>query len=215
VVRVTGDRCRGSFHPSTALRADGGSDEEAVPESVDETTASTGAETQHARTDTEITRRPTRSGSAIAVAAAGVATVTALFGNLGAGGIAAMGFAIVGFALLGGRRGLLDLGALVLFGGVAFGAVRGAAILWVLFGTVATILAWDAGGTAMSMGRQLGREASTTRAEVMHAVVGGGVGLVAIGTGYSMYLLASGGQPVSALVVMLLAIALLITGLRL
>ena len=167
------------------------------------------------RTDQEITRQPTKSGTMIAVVAAMVASAFAVFGGLSAFGLAIVGFAIMGFGLLGGRRQLLDFGGLVLFGGVALGAIQGAPVLSVLLGTVATVVAWDAGGTAMSMGRQMGRETSTERAETVHALVGTAVGLVAIGAGYTVFRVASGGQPTAALVLMLLAIVFLVSGLRL
>jgi len=167
------------------------------------------------RTDQEITRQPTKSGTMIAVVAATVASAFAVFGGLSAFGLAIVGFAIMGFGLLGARRQLLDLGGLVLFGGVALGAIQGAPVLSVLLGTVATVVAWDAGGTAMSMGRQMGRETSTKRAETVHALVGTAVGLVAIAAGYTVFRVASGGQPTAALVLMLLAIVFLVSGLRL
>lgn len=167
------------------------------------------------RAETEVTRRPTRSGTVITVVAATMATLSTLSGGATALAIAAIGLSLIGFSLLVARQRLLDLGALVLFAGIALGAIRGAAVLWVLLGTIAGVLAWDAGGTAMSMGRQLGREASTVRAELMRTVVGAGVGLVAVGIGYVMYRTASGGQPVGALVVMLLAIVFIVSGLRL
>lgn len=167
------------------------------------------------REGTEVTRRPTRSGSTITVVAATVATLSTVAGGATAVALAAIGLSLIGFSLLGARQQLLDLGALVLFVGIALGAIRGAAVLWVLLGTVAVVLAWDAGGTAMSMGRQLGQEVSTVRAELMRTVVGAGVGLVAVGIGYVMYRTASGGQPVGALVVMLLALVFIVSGLRL
>ena len=167
------------------------------------------------RTDKEITRQPTKPGITISVVAATTASVFALFGGASAFGVTMIGFAIFGFGLLGARRDLLDFGALGLFGGVAFGALQGAPVLSVLLGTVASVVAWDAGGTALSMGRQMGRETSTSRAETVHALVGTAVGLVAIGLGYTIYRAARGGQPTSALILMLLAVVLLVSGLRL
>jgi hypothetical protein len=173
-----------------------------------------GVETEFHRTDKEITRRPTKTGTTITLVAGAVATVFALFGGPSGFGVAVVGLAILGFGLLGVRQTLVDLGALVLFAGVALGALQGAPVLSVLLGTVASVVAWDAGGTAMSMGRQMGREAATKRAETVHALVGTAVGLVAIGGGYAIYRVAGGGKPTAALLFMLLAIGLLVSGLR-
>ncbi|MFT4891930.1 MAG: hypothetical protein ACI9YT_002867 [Halobacteriales archaeon] len=199
---------------SSTDRADDAGRSSDAPEEIDKE-VDRGDDPDFHRTDREITRQPTKPGITIAVVAATTASVFALFGGPSAFGVTMIGFAIFGFGLLGARRHLLDLGALGLFGGVAFGALQGAPVLSVLLGTVGTVVAWDAGETALSMGRQMGRETSTSRAETVRALVGTAVGLVAIGLGYAIFRAASGGQPTSALILMLLAVVLLVSGLRL
>lgn len=51
----------------------------------------------------------------------------------------------------------------------------------VLVGGIATILAWDLGEQAVNIGEQIGREAATTRVELVHGGVTAGVGVLAVG----------------------------------
>lgn len=174
-----------------------------------------GDEAAFHQTDKEITRRPTKTGTTITLIAGAIAAVFAMFGGPSGFGVAIIGLAILGFGLLGIRQMLVDLGALGLFAGVALGGLQGAPVLSVLLGTVAAVVAWDAAGTSMSMGRQMGREAATKRAEVVHALVGTVVGIVAVGGGYVIYRVAGGGKPTAALLLMIIAVGLLVSGLRL
>lgn len=152
----------------------------------------------------EITRRPTllagtiASGGAVcAVAAAGLTSTTGLaVGLVGAAlFVAGMGF---------GSRKTVDLGCLVLFGGVVVGGLDGALEV-TLLGTVAAVVAWDLGGSAIDLGDQLGRETSTVRLEAVHAASTLVVGLASVTLGYTVYVVAAAGQPVDALVLLLLA----------
>lgn len=86
---------------------------------------------------------------------------------------------MVGLALLlagllpvrsGRERALLTLGTALLFVGVVTsGVVRGSTLPRLLVASIATVLAWDAGDNAISLGRQAGRQARTYRAELTHA----------------------------------------------
>lgn len=78
----------------------------------------------------------------------------------------------------GVQRALVTAGTALLFVGVvASGVVRGASLPELLLATVATVLAWDSAEQAVSLGRQVGRRASTARAELTHA---GGTVLVGV-----------------------------------
>lgn len=79
----------------------------------------------------------------------------------------------------GWERAFVTTGAALLFVGVVTsGVVRGAALLSLLGAGIASVVAWDLGDQAISLGRQVGRGAKTYRAELTHAgatsIVGGG-----------------------------------------
>ncbi|WP_449289598.1 DUF7519 family protein [Natronobacterium lacisalsi] len=88
-----------------------------------------------------------------------------------------------------------------------------AAVEPTLVGAVATVLAWDRAQAAIDLGEQLGREARTLRLEAVGLASSLVVGLASATVGYAIYVVGSGGQPVSALVLLLLAAVLLTVGL--
>lgn len=70
----------------------------------------------------------------------------------------------------GRERALVTAGTgLVFVGVVVNGVVLGASLVELLLATVATVLSWDAADQAVSLGRQVGRQARTARAELTHA----------------------------------------------
>ena len=162
----------------------------------------------------EIDRSPTRLSSALAISAAGLAAGTsALSGTVGLAG-GAGGFALLSVGvLLGSRRGV-TLGATVLLVAAFGGGLLSDAPYLLLPGVIATVLAWDLGEQAINVGEQLGREAGTTHLEATHAAGSTVVGVGAGGLGYGIYLVSSGGQPVTALVFLLLAVVVLTSALR-
>lgn len=151
------------------------------------------------------------------------------WGSLGAGFIAvatsgffawtALGVGIVGFALLlvgliRGSNANVTVGAFGLFLAGLLAGVWGGPVGLVLVSVTAAVLAWDYGGTAISIGEQLGREADTGRLEIVHMASSGTVGMVTAGIGYGLYLGGSGGQPVVALVFLILAAVFLAQALK-
>ena len=115
---------------------------------------------------------------------------------------------VVGLAR--GTRSRVSLGAFGLLGGVLLAGAQGAPVLPVLVGVTFAVLAWDAGGSAVSIGAQLGRDADTRRLEVVHLASSLAVGAVVAGLGYGLYRVAAGGQPVAALVLLVVAAVLLV-----
>jgi hypothetical protein len=162
----------------------------------------------------EIERSPAVLSSALAASAAAVsAGASALTSTVGLG-LGGTGFLLVAVGLVRGRRRAVGLGAGGLFvGALAGGVVTGAPFL-LLPGVIAAVLAWDLGEQAINVGEQLGREADTAQLEVTHAAASTVVGAGAGGLGYAIYLGASGGQPVTALVFLLLGAVALISALR-
>lgn len=86
----------------------------------------------------------------------------------------------------GWERALVTTGAALLFVGVVTsGVVRGASRPALLVAGIASVLAWDLGEQAISLGGQVGRGARTRRAELVHGggtlVAGAGILVAALG----------------------------------
>jgi hypothetical protein len=75
------------------------------------------------------------------------------------------------------------------------------------------VLAWDVGGSAISVGAQLGRDADTVRLEAVHIAASTALGAVVVGVGYGLYRAGPGEQPVVALVLLVVAAVLLVEAL--
>lgn len=164
-------------------------------------------------TGTEITRRP----SARSLLVSGVAGATAAVATLVGGALPAVVTALGVLTLLVGvrtaRHGVVDAGGFVAVLGVAIAALNDATAPPVLVGTAASVVAWDAGTNAVSLGRQLGREADTARVETLHALAGSAVGLVAAAVGFALFAVGPTRQPVTTLFVLLVAAVLLVVAL--
>ncbi len=116
-------------------------------------------------------------------------------------------------AFLGSRRVLL-LGSFVLLCGVFVAGVEGGSTVPLLVGALGAVLSWDIGENGIGLGAQLGHEADTQRAELVHAASSFVVGIVAIALGYGAYAAGVGGQPITALVFLLVGIVVLVSALR-
>jgi len=163
----------------------------------------------------EITRRPAQLSSVLSVIAGAIALVISLAGGTVPVGLAAIGMPVLGLALLFGYPRAIDFAGLLLLAGTVFAGVNGAAIPFVLIGTVATVLAWEMANFAFSVGFQLGRETRTGRVEVLHATASVGVGVVVSAMGFLIYRSGAEGLPISTVVVLLLGALLLLAVLRL
>jgi len=104
-----------------------------------------------------------------------------------------------------GRHWAVSAGAAGLLAGVFVAGLDGAPVVAVVVGVGATVLAWDAGGTAIDLGAQLGREAPTARLEAVHAAGSLVVAAAAGGLGAAVYLVAGGGRPMAGLALLLVA----------
>lgn len=119
-----------------------------------------------------------RRVSAIAAVAAGAVGVLAV----GTAGGLAVGPALLGLALLAsgvvrGRRSLVTGGAVLLFVGVLAATLGDLAPGLALVGALASIVAWDAATFGIELDEQLGGDAETGRAELVHlgtTLAGGG-----------------------------------------
>ncbi len=161
---------------------------------------------------TEIDRSPARLSGGLAVGAGGLAVAAAPSPAAAPFGVAGVVLLLVG--VLRGSRRAVTAGALLAFGGVVAAGLGDAPAASLLVGTAAAVLAWDLGEQAINVGEQLGRAASTRNGELVHAANSTLVAVAAVGLGYGLFLVASGGQPVTALVVLLGAALLLAAALR-
>lgn len=150
---------------------------------------------------------PSTTGLALTVVPATVAALAIAAAPLAAV-VAVLGVVVLTAGVRNASRPTVTGGAIVLFGGVLLAGVVGVSVPLVLVGAGATIVAWDAGTNAISVGRQLGAAAETRRLEVVHtlatAVVAAVVGVVA----YGAFWLARGDQPTAAVALLLLAAVL-------
>lgn len=156
---------------------------------------------------------PARLSGAVS---AGVALLTASavgWYSLEAFGVGAVGAAVLVAGLVIARRTPLVVGAVGLVAGVLLGGIRGAPVWALLVGIAGAIIAWDAADTALVLGRQLCPAARTRRVELVHLSGTLLTASLAAGVGYGVYRVATGGQPVAALLLLLLAGALLVRAL--
>jgi hypothetical protein len=161
----------------------------------------------------EITRRPARR-SLVVSGAAGVVATTALATAGAAALVAVAGVLVLLTGVSRGRHRLVDAGGFVAFLGVLLGGTSGGSPAAVLVATAATVVAWDAGGNAVSLGRQLGRGGDTARVEYLHALASAGIGVATAFVAFVLFSLGPSGQPVTTLFVLLLAAALLVAALN-
>lgn len=162
----------------------------------------------------EITRKPSWFGTSLALAAA----LFSVFGTLLAAPTAALaslaGMAVIGAGLAAVSRRLVTIGGVLLVGGVLYAGYLGARPEPLLFAALLGVLAWDVAGNAISIGTQLGRETRTRRAETVHAAGTLVVGGFSIVVGYGTYLAVGGGQPLVALLFLVVGAVALVSGFR-
>ncbi|KAB1197143.1 MULTISPECIES: hypothetical protein [Haloferax] len=162
----------------------------------------------------EITRRPTRSGAAIALSAAGLATLALAFTTATAAVGGLVGTLVIAAGLTRGSRRTLDAAGGVFFLALLFAGLGGVGTEALLLAAVASILAWDVAENALSVGEHLGRETDTTRLEIVHAATTLVVLTVGAGVVYAIWAVASGGQPIAAVVLLLVGAIALVAAVR-
>ena len=159
-------------------------------------------------------RAPTRLSSVFASVAALVAvTLPGMYSWL-ALGTGAVGLVVLVVGVLAGRQAVVTVGASVVFVAVLVAGLEDAPAFVLLTATVLVILTWDSASTALSLGEQLGREAPTSRIEVVHATATAAIGSGAIAVAYGTYQVAGGEGSLTAVVFLLLAAVLIASALR-
>lgn len=107
------------------------------------------------------------------------------------------------------RRLLAAGAACVVLGVLASGFVYGAGSVHLLAATALGVLAWDAGDHATSLGRHVGRDGVTARAEGAHLLASAVVGALAVGAALVAAALPLSGVPVAAVLLLLVAVLVL------
>jgi hypothetical protein len=160
-------------------------------------------------TGDSIDRSPARLSAALAIGAAVIALATVGTASLVSFSLAAIGTATVAGGIVASNRGLVTAGAVVLFVGTLAAGVADASAIRLLVATGGAVFAWDVGRAAVDVGVQLGAGADTTDLELVHAGASLLVIVLSGGVGYVLFQTAAGGQPVSAVVALLIAGTLL------
>jgi len=111
-------------------------------------------------------------------------------------------------------RTWVSIGAASLILSILLSGSLGTPTELLLISMVATVVAWDVGQNAISLGEQMGRHSTTRRNEIIHGSASAVVSLAAGGLAYVIYLTASGGQPVAALSMMALGLVFMIWAIR-
>lgn len=160
-----------------------------------------------------IVRRSSRLSATLSVGAGVVATVAAAWGGPLPAAIAAVGTLLIGAGGLTGYRSATGFGGAVLIAGTlgagALGAPPGAAVVAV----AAALIAWDVADHGADLGERVGQRAGTARNELVHLGGSVGVAAIAVAVGYGSYLVAAGGQPITALVLLVAGGTLLLMAL--
>lgn len=163
-----------------------------------------------ARVRTTVDHGPARLSSAASMVTAILTVSSSGWYSTDALVVCGAGVVALATSLVLRRRVAAVFGALALVAGVLLSGVHGAPSWTLLVGVAGAIIAWDAAETALSLGRQLDARAHTARLEAVHLIGSLVAGAAAAGAGYVIYRVATGGQPVTALLLLLLAGALLV-----
>lgn len=148
---------------------------------------------------------PTIVSAGLAILAAILAVATSSIVSLLSLGFGILG--LFGFAggVISGYRPAVSVGTAGIVIGLLLGGLLGTPTELLVIGMVGTILAWDYGHNAISMGTQIGRSSKTSRAELAHAGASLLLGSLVAAVGYGIFWAAPSSQPISALVFLILA----------
>ena len=130
----------------------------------------------------------------------------------GATGLVALALLVAGLTLV--SRRLCRVGAAAFVAAFVAAGATAADPTPLVGGAILSIAAWDVADHGLGLATHVGREAGTSRNELVHAAVslavGGAGGAVAVGA----FLVASGGQPATALALLLFGGVVILVALR-
>ncbi|MBP1922178.1 hypothetical protein J2751_001184 [Halorubrum alkaliphilum] len=161
--------------------------------------------------------RDTRPPVSAVVTSLGAAALAALAGTLAApigGGVVALSLVAFAAGSLTGSARVLSWGAGIGVVGIAVAAGLGGAVEPLLVAAIALAVAWDVGDHGLSVGEHVGREARTRQNVAVHAGSSLLVGTLSAAVVYGSYLAAAGGQPVTAVALLLFGAVVLASAFR-
>ncbi|WP_255197382.1 DUF7519 family protein [Halorarius litoreus] len=156
---------------------------------------------------------PSNVGQGLTLAA-GLVAALALAPVVPAIGIGVLATGLFAYALREQSRRTLGVAVAVLVVGLLVGGVYGTPPELLVISAAATVLAWDVGDNALSVGEQLGRRARTERLELVHAAASLAVAVVGAAFVYGVFRVAGGGQPLLAVFLLLFGATLIVAVLR-
>jgi hypothetical protein len=168
------------------------------------------------RRSVDLVNEPAITSGAIALFAGVLAMLTSapFYGVAVPFGVLGVLFLGVGVFSAASRR-WVSLGAMSIFVGILIvGALGAATVPMLLISGVMTLVAWDVGQHAITVGEQFGRTVPTRRGELVHAASSTIVGVLGAGASYGVYVLGAGGQPALAVVLLVLGAVGLVWALR-
>jgi hypothetical protein len=163
---------------------------------------------------TGVTRGPSALSGSVALLAGAVSLLGSTLGATDALPVALLGVTVLGVGVYRSSRRGVTVGAGALLAAAVVSGVRGAGPEPLLVGVLGSLVAWDVAEHGIGVGEQLGRETDTRRVELVHAASSLLVGSAGGAVGYLVFSLSAGGQPVSALVFLLVGVVALVAALR-
>ncbi|WP_138006944.1 DUF7519 family protein [Halalkalirubrum salinum] len=164
--------------------------------------------------DGEIDRTPSPRSAIGAVVLAAIATAMLALVSIEGAALAFTGAIVLSVGVRFGRLRIVHAGSLLSVGGLVTAGVTGATPEPLLVAAVCAVLAWDLAETAIELGDRVGGDASTARFESVHAAMILAVGIASAAVGYGLYAATAGGQPTTAVVLLLFGAVIVVSAFR-
>lgn len=155
---------------------------------------------------------PVLSSAIVLLAALGVLVITAVSVYTLIASI--IGVVLLAVSLVRKSPSIFSLGMGALFGSILLAGLVGMAPMFLITASVLAVVAWNVGRNGFSIATEIGHGVSTLRIEIIHAISSIVVLAVGSSVGYAVYLVMTGGQPVLALLALLIGIIALLTALQ-
>ncbi|QCC50736.1 DUF7519 family protein [Halapricum salinum] len=153
---------------------------------------------------------PSTAGIGLTVAVGLFGAVSTLLAGVWLG---LAGVVLAGSGVYRGSRQLLGVGVVVLFGSVVVAGLLSVPGVVLVPAMVGTVLAWDVGENAVTVGEQFSAAAETWRGELVHATVSAlVVTLFAVGA-FAVYTISTGGYPLAAVALAVVGALVVLVGL--
>lgn len=162
----------------------------------------------------ELSQRPAGRSAIVPAVVGSFAVVASAAAGILAALVTVGGIVVLVAGVLSASHRIVDAGGFVALLGFLVGALGDASAVPVVLGVTAAVVAWDAAGNAVSLGRQLGRGADTVRVEALHVLTSAAVGLGGAVLGLLLFGVGPTRQPVTTLFVLVLAAAALVAALN-